>query len=620
MARRHFDLMPSTPKRGWARRPERLSSTPQSVPSFILGYDTKVMKDHIASLVLQSLAQLGTELALPSDIAAKIRIDRTKDKAHGDFATNVALLLAKPLGQNPRELAQKIVAALPQDSAIAKTEIAGPGFINFFVNAGHTAAQLEAMLKDPRLGVAKVATPQNVVVDYSAPNVAKEMAVHHIRSTVIGDAVVRVLEFLGHNVTRANHVGDWGTQFGMLIAYLEKCENESGSGLDLSDFEAFYREAKRCYDEDEQFAQKARSYVVRLQGGDAYCHDMWQKLVTMTMEQNQRIYDRLNVTLSPKDVMGESLYNDMLPQIVADLKAKGIAQEDQGAMVVYLDEFKNKDGDKLGIIIQKSDGGYLYTTTDIACIKYRVEHFHANRVMYFVDSRQHQHLEAAWQIARIAGYVPADVSIEHAAFGMMLGKDGKPFKTRTGGTVKLKDLLDEAEKRVDAMLTERGTQYDEAERQQIVHDIAISAVKYADLSKNRLTDYIFDWDQMLAFDGNTAPYLQYAYSRIKSMFRKTQLKPGAIVIASEHEEALATKLLAFNEAVTNVANKAMPHLLCTYLYELAGTFMRFYEHCPVLKEGVDESTARSRLALCALTAQVLSQGLDLLGINVMEKM
>ena len=578
------------------------------------------MKNHIASLILKSLDQLSAEFALPADIASKIRIDRTKDKAHGDFATNVAMLLAKPLGTNPRALAEKIVAALPQDSAITKTEIAGPGFINFFVNANHTANQLEAMLQDPRLGVPRAAPAQNVVVDYSAPNVAKEMAVHHIRSTVIGDAVVRVLEFLGHNVTRANHVGDWGTQFGMLIAYLEKCENESGRGLDLSDFEAFYREAKRCYDEDEAFAVKARSYVVRLQGGDQYCHDMWQKLVTMTMEQNQRIYDRLNVTLSPKDVMGESLYNDMLPQIVADLKQKGIAQEDQGAMVVYLDEFKNKEGEQLGIIVQKSDGGYLYTTTDIACVKYRVEHFKANRLMYFIDSRQHQHLEAAWQIARLAGYLPPDVTIEHDAFGMMLGKDGKPFKTRTGGTVKLKDLLDEAEKRVDAMLNERGGSYEPEERAQIVHDIAIGAVKYADLSKNRLTDYIFDWDQMLAFEGNTAPYLQYAYSRIQSIFRKTELSVGSIVIGTEQEEALATKLLAFNEAVTSVANKAMPHLLCTYLYELAGTFMRFYEHCPVLKSGVAEDTARSRLALCALTAKVLRQGLNLLGINVMEKM
>ena len=564
------------------------------------------MKNHISSLVLASLEQLKTkaDCAISDDIASKIRIDRTKDKAHGDFATNVAMILAKPLGKNPRELATLIVENLPQDDRISKTEIAGPGFINFFVNTSFAAKQLQDMLQDDRLNIAQVSQPQNIVVDYSAPNVAKEMAVHHIRSTVIGDAVVRVLEFLGHNVIRANHVGDWGTQFGMLIAYLEKCENESGSGMDLSDFEAFYREAKRCYDEDEAFAVKARSYVVRLQGGDQYCHDMWQKLVTMTMEQNQLIYDRLNVTLSQKDVMGESLYNDMLPQVVEDLMQKGIAVEDQGAIVVYLDEFKNKDGEKLGNIVRKSDGGYLYTTTDIACVKYRVDHFKANRLMYFIDSRQHQHLEAAWQIARLAGYLPEGVSIEHDAFGMMLGKDGKPFKTRTGGTVKLKDLLDEAEKRVSAMLDERGGIYTEDERKQVVHDIAIGAVKYADLSKNRLTDYIFDWEQMLAFEGNTAPYLQYAYSRIQAIFRKTEQQPGEIIIGTEQEEDLANKLLSFADAVNSVAAKAMPHLLCTYLYELSGTFMRFYESCPVLKAGVDEQTCRSRLALCALTSKV----------------
>lgn len=578
------------------------------------------MKDHIASLLATSLNQLKSQFDIPEDIMSKIRIDRTKDKAHGDFATNVAMLLAKPLKKNPRELATLIVDNLPSDTNISKTEIAGPGFINFFVNANHTVSMLMDMLNNERLNVPKVEQPLNIVVDYSAPNVAKEMAVHHIRSTVIGDAVVRVLEFLGHHVIRANHVGDWGTQFGMLIAYLEKCENESGSGLNLSDFEAFYRDAKRLYDEDEEFAVKARSYVVKLQSGDEYCYKMWKKLVTMTMDQNQAIYDRLNVTLTQKDMMGESTYNDMLPEVVADLMQKGIAVEDQGAVVVYLDEFKNKEGEPLGNIIRKSDGGYLYTTTDIACVKYRVEKFKAQRLLYFIDSRQHQHLEASWQIARLAGYLPENVQIEHDAFGMMLGKDGKPFKTRTGGTVKLKDLLDEAEKRVDAMLTERGVSYDEQERKQIVHDIAIGAVKYADLSKNRLTDYIFDWDQMLSFEGNTAPYLQYAYSRIRSIFRKTEQTPGQIVLNHEAEEALATKLLAFSDAVNSVAQKAMPHLLCTYLYELSGIFMRFYEACPVLKEGVSKDVCCSRLALCALTANVLKQGLGLLGINVMEKM
>lgn len=589
------------------------------------------MKEHIASLILSSLEQLKADLNLPADLdlREKIRVDRTKDKAHGDFASNIAMMLAKTVGKKPLDLAQAIVRLLPQDERISKTEIAGQGFINFFVNTQYSAQLLQKMLDDSRLNITPCAKRQTVVVDYSAPNVAKEMAVHHIRSTVIGDAVVRVLEFLGHKVIRANHIGDWGTQFGMLIAYLEKFEQEqvdkgaettAEDALMLSDFEAFYREAKRCYDEDEDFAVKARSYVVKLQSGDEYCHSMWQKLVNITMEQNQRIYDRLNITLTPKDVMGESLYNHMLPNIVDDLLQKGIAVEDKGAIVVHIEGLKNKEGEPLGEIVRKSDGGYLYTTTDIACLKYRVDHFNVNRVMYFIDSRQHQHIELVWHIARLAGYLPDNVVVEHDAFGMMLGKDGKPFKTRTGGTVKLRDLLDEAEKRVCAMLDERGGEYTALERAQIIHDIAMGAIKYADLSKNRLTNYIFDWEQMLSFDGNTAPYLQYAYSRIRSILRKSSLNAGDIIITQEQEEDLANKLLSFADAVKSVEQKAMPHLLCTYLYELSSCFMRFYESCPVLKSDVDEAICRSRLALCALTAKVLKQGLGLLGINVMEKM
>lgn len=578
------------------------------------------MKNHILSLLKSSLDKLAKTYSIDEKILNNIKIERTKDKSHGDFATNVAMLLCKSLSKNPREVATLIIENLDKSQIVEKTEIAGPGFINFFISKDYIAKTLTQMSSDPRLSIEKASNIDTVVVDYSAPNVAKEMAVHHIRSTVIGDAVVRVLEFLGHNVIRANHVGDWGTQFGMLIAFLEKKENEQGAGLILSDFEAFYREAKALYDSDEDFAQKARSYVVRLQGGDEYCHKMWQKLVTMTMEQNEAIYKRLDVTLTQKDTMGESLYNDMLPRIVEDLQKKNLAVESEGAIVVYLDEYKNKEGDPLGIIVRKKDGGYLYATTDLACVKYRVEHFNATRLMYFIDSRQHQHLESVWSIAKIAGYLPDGVSIEHDAFGMMLGKDGKPFKTRSGGTVKLRDLLDEAESRVAALLAERKTGFDESQRENVIHNIAIGAVKYADLSKNRLTDYIFDWDQMLSFDGNTAPYLQYAYSRIRSIFRKTDVLPGNIVIENEAEEDLASALLAFPDAVKSVADKAMPHLLCTYLFSLSTTFMRFYEACPVLKDGVDEKAKQSRLALLDLTAKVIKQGLALLGINVMEQM
>ncbi len=579
------------------------------------------MKQLIENLIKNIISSLDKDVSVNPNLVANIRVDRTKDRAHGDFATNIAMILAKPLKKNPRQIAEDIIASLPKDDHISKVEIAGPGFINFFVNKDAISKALKDMSADPRLSIPKVKTPKTIVVDYSAPNVAKEMAVHHIRSTVIGDAVVRVLEFLGNNVIRANHIGDWGTQFGMLIAYLEKKENESGQGMDLSDFEAFYREAKECYDTDEEFAVKARHYVVLLQGGDEYCRKMWKKLVNMTMVQNQKLYDRLDVTLSDKDIMGESLYNDMLPEVVDDLMKRGIAVEDQGAVVVYLPQFKNKEGKPLGNIIRKNDGGYLYTTTDIACAKYRAQTLKADRILYFTDSRQQQHLETVWAICKKAGYVGDNVSMEHCPFGMMLGKDGKPFKTRSGGTVKLRDVLDEAEARVTNLLKERNSTLSEEEKKQVIHNIAIGAVKYADLCKNRTTDYVFDWDQMLSFEGNTAPYLQYAYSRIRAIFRKAKDPSlGDIKITCDAEEDLANKLLAFAEAVQSVGDKTLPNLLCNYIFELSNLFMHFYEACPILKDDVPEEVRKSRLALCDLTAKVLKQGLSLLGINVMEQM
>jgi arginyl-tRNA synthetase len=580
------------------------------------------MKNQIQQLLEQTLSNLKADQIIPADLAPRIQIDTTKDKAHGDLATNLAMLLAKPAGKNPRELAQLIVDHLPESTLVAKTEIAGPGFINFFLDNSWLSKQIDTIATSPMAGVKRVAHPQTVVLDYSAPNVAKEMAVHHIRSTVIGDALARTLNFLGENIIRANHIGDWGTQFGMLIAYLEKVQNEQAAELELSDLEAFYREAKKHYDSDEAFAERARSYVVKLQGGDEYCRTMWKKLVDITMAQNQHIYNRLNITLTEKDVMGESLYNAMLKPIVDDLKAKGMAVESEGATVVYLDEFRGKDGNDMAVIVQKKDGGFLYTTTDIACAKYRVETLHADRVLYFIDSRQHQHLEQAWTIARKAGYVPEAVSLEHHAFGMMLGKDGRPFKTRTGGTVKLSELLDEAEQRAAALIEQKSADLPADEKQKIIHAVAMGAVKYADLSKNRTTDYIFDWDNMLTFEGNTAPYLQYAYTRIQSIFRKVDgsVQPGPVSIAEPAEENLAQKLLQFNDVVYSVAQKGMPHLLCTYLYELAGLFMSFYEHCPVNKDGVADDLKASRLTLCQATANTLKQGLALLGIETLERM
>lgn len=582
------------------------------------------MKDTIRQLIQQALAQLVTEGVLPEGLTPAIQVENARDKTHGDFASNIAMMLAKPAGMKPRDLAEKIIAALPADEQISKTEIAGPGFLNFFQNTQALASRLDAALADPKIGVRKATPAMRTVIDMSAPNLAKEMHVGHLRSTIIGDGVARVLEFLGDEVIRQNHVGDWGTQFGMLIAYLEKMSNEHASDMALKDLEAFYTQAKRCYDEDEAFAERARNYVVKLQGGDEYCRTMWKKLVDMTMEQNQINYDRLNVSLTNKDIMGESMYNDMLPEIVADLKAKGLAVESEGATVVFLDEFKNKDGEAMGVIIQKSDGGFLYTTTDIACAKYRYETLGADRVMYFIDSRQHQHLMQAWTITRKAGYVPESVPLEHHAFGMMLGKDGRPYKTRSGGTVKLVDLLNEAEERAAALLESRNSDLSAEEKANVVNAIAMGAVKYADLSKNRTTDYIFDWDMMLSFEGNTAPYLQYAYTRIQSIFRKANIDAetlgGNVTLNEEAEEVLAQKLIQFSDAVNGVADKGMPHLLCTYLYELSGNFMTFYEACPINKDGVDEATRQSRLLLCAATAKVLKLGLGVLGIHTLERM
>lgn len=539
----------------------------------------------------------------------------------GDYQANGIMGAAKKLGLNPREFAQKVVDNVDLNGIAEKLEIAGPGFINIFLAPTWLAQQTENAFSGDKLGI-NLNQAQTVVVDYSSPNVAKEMHVGHLRSTIIGDSVVRALEFLGNKVIRANHVGDWGTQFGMLIAYLEKMENEHASEMELSDLEAFYRAAKEHYDSDEVFAEKARNYVVKLQSGDDYCRTMWKKLVNITMQQNQHNYNRLNVTLTENDVMGESLYNPMLPEIVADLKAQGLAVEDDGALVVFLDEFKNKDGDPMGVIVQKKDGGFLYTTTDIAAAKYRYETLKADRALVFSDTRQSQHMQQAWLITRKADYVPDSFSLEHHNFGMMLGKDGKPFKTRTGGTVKLADLLDEAVERAEKLIAEKNPDLTASEKQAVVEAVAIGAVKYSDLSKNRTTDYVFDWDNMLSFEGNTAPYMQYAYTRVRSIFSRAGIDPnsltGNIVLTDEKERNLVIKLLQFEEAVTVVAKDGTPHVLCQYLYELAGIFSSFYEACPILN--AEESIKQSRLKLAHLTAKTLKQGLDLLGIKTVEKM
>ena len=576
---------------------------------------------NIQALLSEKVSQALIAAGASADCEPQVR--QSAKVQFGDYQANGVMAVAKKLGMAPRQLAEQVLSHLDLSGIANKVEIAGPGFINIFLDPAFLAENVSSALKSERLGVAQPQA-QTVVVDYSAPNVAKEMHVGHLRSTIIGDAAVRTLEFLGHKVIRANHVGDWGTQFGMLIAYLEKQQQENAGEMALADLEGFYREAKKHYDEDEAFAERARSYVVKLQGGDEYFREMWRKLVDITMSQNQLTYNRLNVTLTRDDVMGESLYNPMLPGIVADLKAKGLAVESEGATVVFLDEYKNKEGEPMGVIIQKKDGGYLYTTTDIACAKYRYENLHADRVLYYIDSRQHQHLMQAWTIVRKAGYVPDSVPLEHHMFGMMLGKDGKPFKTRAGGTVKLADLLDEALERARRLVAEKNPDMPADELEKLANAVGIGAVKYADLSKNRTTDYIFDWDNMLAFEGNTAPYMQYAYNRVLSVFRKADIDESAlaaapVVITEEREAQLAARLLQFEETLTVVAREGTPHVMCSYLYDLAGLFSGFYEHCPILS-AESEETRNSRLKLALLTAKTLKLGLDTLGIETVERM
>lgn len=575
---------------------------------------------NIQALLSDKVVQAMIAAGAPADCEAHVR--QSAKSQFGDYQANGVMAIAKKLGQVPRQFAEQVLKHLDLLDIVNKIEIAGPGFINIFLKPEWLAKQIEQALVSEKLNLTPV-TPQRVVVDYSAPNVAKEMHVGHLRSTIIGDAVVRVLELQGHYVIRANHLGDWGTQFGMLIAYLEQQQQQKSAEMALADFETFYRDAKLAYDADEEFALRARHYVVKLQSGDEYCLAMWRKLVDITMQHNQQNYDRLNVTLTHDDIMGESLYNPMLSGIVDDLKQKGLAVQSDGATVVFLDEFTNKEGEPMGVIIQKRDGGYLYSTTDIACIKYRCEELKADRVIYYTDSRQGQHMNQVWTIARKAGYIPTGVTLEHHMFGMMLGKDGRPFKTRSGGTIKLASLLDEAHDRALKLVSEKNPDMSADQLSHLAEIVGVGAVKYADLSKSRTTDYVFDWDLMLAFEGNTAPYLLYAYTRILSVFRKSGIDEsalqGGLQLTDTRETALAARLLQLDETLQQVAREGTPHVMCAYLYDVAGLFSSFYEHCPILS--TENPTVKdSRLKLAALTARTIKLGLTSLGIETVERM
>ncbi|MBI0097144.1 MULTISPECIES: arginine--tRNA ligase [unclassified Snodgrassella] len=549
-----------------------------------------------------------------------IILQPAKNRDFGDYQINGVMGAAKKTRQNPRELAQKVANALQQNSLIAMAEVAGPGFINLKLRPEKLAQYIKDSLQDEHLGIARNSKPQTIVIDYSSPNLAKEMHVGHLRSSIIGDSLNRVLTFLGHKVIAQNHVGDWGTQFGMLVAYLIEQQQNGHADLELADLEQFYRNAKVRFDEDKNFADTARDYVVKLQSGDASVLALWQQFVQTSLQHAQAVYKKLGLKLLPADVTGESFYNDQLQSTVNELLAKGIAVNSDGTKVVFLDEFKNQDNEPAAFIIQKKDGGFLYASTDLACLRYRINTLHGNRLLYVVDARQSLHFDELFIVARKAGWLPDTVHAEHVPFGTMMGKDGKPFKTRSGDTVKLMDLLNEAVTRASALVASKNPELSADEIAHIGEVVGIGAVKYADLSKNRTSDYIFDWDSMLSFEGNTAPYLQYAYTRVQSVFRKagTWDNNAAITLNEAMEQQLAVELLKFEDVLNSVANTSYPHYLAAYLYQIATLFSRFYEACPILK--ADEATRNSRLQLTSLTGKTLQQGLALLGIDTLETM
>jgi len=565
-------------------------------------------------------AMLGAQIPgkCPPNVSISARAE------FGDFQANGAMAAAKVMGSNPRELALQILANLDLKGIAEKVEIAGPGFINIYLSADFLNKRMEILSTDESLGITDTKS-QKIVVDYSSPNLAKEMHVGHLRSTIIGDSVARTLEHLGHKVIRQNHMGDWGTQFGMLIAELDEQLNEGErANLALSDLEIFYQQSKKHFDENVNFADKARDYVVKLQSGDKYCQKLWQQFINISIAHSEAIYRDLNVTLTNADIRPESFYNKDLSDILTDLKNKKLAVQDQGAQVVFLDELADKNGSPSPVIVQKSGGGYLYSTTDLASLRYRNDVLGADRVLYFIDARQSLHMKQMFILAKKAGFVSEEISLEHHAFGTMMGKDGKPFKTRSGGTVKLIKVLEEAVERARILVQEKNPSLPKNEIAIIAKKVGIGAVKYADLSKTRTNDYIFDWDSMLSFEGNTAPYLQYAYTRIYSLLQKADVDPSNVTevidIRADQEKNLALKLLCFGEILDQVANQGFPHILCSYLYGVASSYMIFYEHCPILKIDIEPQTKNSRLILSKLTSLILAKGLDLLGIEVMEQM
>jgi arginyl-tRNA synthetase len=568
-----------------------------------------------------------------------------RPSSFADFQANVALPLGKRLRRSPREVAAELAARLDIADMCAGPEVSGPGFINLTLRDDWIAAQASQVLTDPRLGLPPVARPQTVVVEYSSPNVAKEMHVGHLRTTIVGDAIARVLEFAGHRVIRDNHVGDWGTPFGMLIEHLLDVGEESAeAGLLITDPNAFYQAGRRKFDTEPDFTERARNRLVRLQAGDPATLSIWQRLVDISREYLHQVYGRLGVSLTDADIRGESFYHDMLADTVAELEARGLATQSDGALCAFPAGFTGREGRPLPLIIRKSDGGYNYATTDLAAVRYRVDKLSADRAVYVVGSEQALHFQMVFAVAREAGWIPEGARFEHAQIGMVLGQDGNRLRTREGETPKLGDLLQEGVDRARGILDEldAASRFGPDELDAVAEAVGIGAVKYADLSTARESPYLFDWDRMISFRGNTGPYLQYATARIRSIFRRAggtgaggagaggtgaaggasadaAARQAGVAVTAGPERALALRLLSFGAMVTQLGETAEPHRLCGYLFDVASLFTTFYEECPVLK-AEPESLRVSRLALCALTLDVLTKGLDLLGVPVPERM
>lgn len=566
---------------------------------------------------------------VPSDMGpVDPMIRKTSDSKFGNYQSNVAMSLAKKLKKSPRDVAAELIEAVNLDGLCDKTEIAGPGFINLFVSTDCLSVFLTQVQEDERLGVPKVQKPIQHVIDFSSPNLAKEMHVGHLRTTITGEVIARIIEFQGHSIERVNHVGDWGTQFGMLLQYIYENHPEvvkDPDGFRVSDLETFYKAAKTCFDQDEEFADRARKKVVLLQSGDETAQTLWKAFLKESLRHCHEIYDRLNVTL--EDV-GESFYNDRLAGVVQELLERGEAVNSEGAVCVFLEGFTNRDGDPLPMIVQKSDGGYNYSTTDCAALKYRVNEQKGRRLIYVTDLRQAQHFAMLFALARKVGWAPESVQLNHIGYGMVLGADKKPFKTRDGGTVRLKDLLEESVNRAEKVVQENMRGFSEEKTRQVANAVGLAAIKYSDLSHNLSSDYVFSWDKMLAMEGNTGPYMLYAYARIRSIGRKGHvdldgLNPlSEFVLDHPKEKDLAFVLSRFADVLAEAGEGLKPSILTDYLFDVSKAFSSFYDkkHGVSVLEAKTPEQKDSRLALCGLTARTIRLVLGLLSIDVVEEM